>query len=182
MIDRFEEWYPGAATVELADNYRSSPQILGVANTVLTMERIDGPTLNSPTVAELPAEEKRIVAAAVADCWFKQILKHGFFHADPHPANIAYLGEGRLALFDFGTAGFLRSEDLEEGVRLFLHVMDSDIPGIKRSLKRLGVHWNPSQDEVVTQTIEEAFSRYFGRSLSNIDVTSLLHQAFDMVY
>jgi ubiquinone biosynthesis protein len=149
---------------------------------VLTMERIDGPTLNSPAVAELPAEEKRIVAAAVADCWFKQILKHGFFHADPHPANIAYLGEGRLALFDFGTAGFLRSEDLEEGVRLFLHVMDSDIPGIKRSLRRLGVEWAPSSDEAVTQAIEEGFSRYFGMSSRNVDMGALLHQVFEMVY
>jgi ubiquinone biosynthesis protein len=149
---------------------------------VLAMERLDGPTLNNNAVAELPLEEKRLLAESVADCWFRQIFQDGFFHADPHPANVVYLGGGRVGLLDFGLAGFLRQDDLEEGVRLFLHVMDSDIPGIKRSLKRLGVHWNPSQDEVVTQTIEEAFSRYFGRSLSNIDVTSLLHQAFDMVY
>lgn len=149
---------------------------------VLTMERIDGPTLNSAAVAALPAEERRAVAAAVADCWFKQILHDGFFHGDPHPANIAYLGEGRIALFDFGTAGFLRGEDLEEGVRLFLHVMDSDIPGIKRSLRRLGVQWSPSADEAVSQAIEEGFSRYFGMSFKNVDMASLLHQVFDIVY
>ncbi len=149
---------------------------------VLTMERIDGPTLNSAVIAELPAEERRAAAAAVADCWFKQILHDGFFHGDPHPANIAYLGEGRIALFDFGTAGFLRGQDLEEGVRLFLHVMDSDIPGIRRSLRRLGVEWSPSSDEAVTQAIEEGFSRYFGMSLKNVDMASLLHQVFDIVY
>jgi ubiquinone biosynthesis protein len=149
---------------------------------VLTMERIDGPTLNSPAVAELPADERRAVAAAVADCWFRQILHDGFFHGDPHPANIAYLGEGCIALFDFGTAGFLRGEDLEEGVRLFLHVMDSDIPGIKRSLRRLGVEWSPSSDEAVTQAIEEGFGRYFGMSLKNVDMASLLRQVFDIVY
>jgi ubiquinone biosynthesis protein len=149
---------------------------------VLTMERIDGPTLNSALVAALPAEEKQVIAAAVADCWFRQILRDGFFHADPHPANIAYLGGGNLALFDFGTAGFLRSEDLEEGVRLFLHVMDSDIPGIKRSLRRLGVEWSPSSDEAVTQAIEEGFSRYFGMSSRNVDMGALLHQVFDIVY
>jgi ubiquinone biosynthesis protein len=149
---------------------------------VLTMERIDGPTLNSPVIAALEQEERRVVAAAVADCWFKQILKDGFFHGDPHPANVAYLGDGRIALFDFGTAGFLRSEDLEEGVRLFLHVMDSDIPGIKRSLRRLGVDWSPSNDEAVAQAIEEGFSRYFGMKSSNVDMGALLHQVFDIVY
>jgi ubiquinone biosynthesis protein len=149
---------------------------------VLTMEHIDGPTLNSPTIANLPAEERRAIAGAVADCWFKQILVDGFFHGDPHPANIAYLGDGRIALFDFGTAGFLRTEDLDEGVRLFLRVMDSDIPGIKRSLRRLGVEWSPSSDEAVSQAIEEGFSRYFGVSSRNVDMGAVLHQAFDMVY
>jgi ubiquinone biosynthesis protein len=149
---------------------------------VLTMERIEGPTLNTPAVAALPADERHVIAAAVADCWFKQILHDGFFHADPHPANIAYVGEGRIALFDFGTAGFLREEDLEEGVRLFLHVMESDIPGIKRSLRRLGVQWSPSADDAVTQAIEEGFSRYFGMSSKNVDMASLLHQVFDIVY
>ena len=35
LVD-FERWWPGAATVELVDNYRSSPQILAVATSVLT--------------------------------------------------------------------------------------------------------------------------------------------------
>ncbi len=149
---------------------------------VLTLERIDGPTLNAPEVMALPLEERKVLAEAITDCWFRQILHDGFFHGDPHPANIVYVGEGRLGLLDFGTAGFLRREDLEEGVRLFLHVMQSDVLGIKRSLKRLGVHWAPSADESVTQSIEEGFSRYFGMSLANIDVSSLLHQVFDIVY
>jgi ubiquinone biosynthesis protein len=149
---------------------------------VLTMERVEGPTLNTPAVAALPAEERRLIAVVVADCWFRQILHDGFFHGDPHPANIAYCGDGRIALFDFGTAGFLREEDLEEGVRLFLHVMDSDIPGIKRSLHRLGVQWTPSADEAVSRAIEDAFARYFGMSSRNVDMSSLLHQVFDIVY
>jgi ubiquinone biosynthesis protein len=149
---------------------------------VLTLERIEGPTLNSPDVALLPPQERRALAETITDCWFKQILHDGFFHADPHPANIVYLGEGKVGLLDFGIAGFLRTEDLEEGVRLFLHVMESDVLGIKRSMKRLGVQWSPSADEAVTQSVEEGFSRYFGISLANIDVSSLLHQVFDIVY
>jgi len=151
-------------------------------NRVMTMERIEGPTLNAPEIAALPLEERQALAVTISRCWFRQILHDGFFHADPHPANLVYLGEGKLGVFDFGTAGFLRAEDLEEGVRLFLHVMDSDILGIKRSLKRLGVNWNPSADETVSQSIEEGFSRYFGVSLAKIDVSSLLHQVFDIVY
>lgn len=149
---------------------------------VLTMERMEGPTLNSPQVAALPLELRKELAETIADCWFRQILHDGFFHADPHPANLVYLPGGRLSLLDFGQAGSLRMDDLDEGVRLFLYVMDADIRGIRRSLKRLGVQWNPSTDELVDQAIEEAFSRYFGRSLADLDFAALLHQAFDMIY
>ncbi len=149
---------------------------------VLTLERIEGPTLNSPEVAALPLDVKRGIAVSLVDCWFHQILQDGFFHADPHPANVVYLGGDRLGLLDFGLAGFLRTDDLDEGVTLFLHVMDSDIRGVKRSLKRLGVQWTGANDALVSETIEEAFSRYFGRSLSNIDVATVIHQVLDIVY
>jgi ubiquinone biosynthesis protein len=149
---------------------------------VLTLERIMGPTLNQPEIARLPIEERKLLAERIAACWFKQILQDGFVHADPHPANIVYLGGGRIGLLDFGMAGVLREDDLEEGTRLFLHVMRADIIGIKRSLKRLGMQWTPAVDESVTEAIEEAFSRYFGASLKNVDVHTLLHQVFDLVY
>ena len=189
-IDRELDYVLEARNAErFAKNFADQPRVRipyiywpYTTSHVLTMERIDGPTLNNPAILGLPEEELRDLAAGVADCWFKQILEDGFFHGDPHPANIAYLGEGRIALFDFGTAGFLRSEDLEEGVRLFLHVMGSDIPGIKRSLRRLGVEWSPSTDDAVTQAIEEGFSRYFGMSSLNVDMSALLHQVFDIVY
>ena len=149
---------------------------------VLTLERIEGPTLNSPEVAALPLEERKLLAESISSCWFKQILHDGFFHADPHPANIVYLGEGRVGLLDFGMAGSLRADDLENGTRLFFYVMRSDISGIKRSLKRLGIHWSPSVDTLVSQAIEEAFGRYFGMSLKGIDMRSLFRQVFDVVY
>jgi len=149
---------------------------------VLTLERLEGPTLNSVAVAELPLAERKRIAEAMASCWFKQILQDGFFHGDPHPANVVYLGDGKIGLVDFGMAGFLGADALEEGARLFLHVMDSDVLGIKRSLKRLGVHWPPSADEAVTQSIEEGSSRYLGMSLGTTDLSTLLRQVFDIIY
>ncbi|NLO27466.1 MAG: AarF/ABC1/UbiB kinase family protein [Actinobacteria bacterium] len=149
---------------------------------ILTMERIEGPTLNDPAIMALPLEERKVLAETISACWFRQILHHGFVHADPHPANIVYLGEGRIGLLDFGMVSVLRADDLEEGTKLFLRVMRSDIPGIKRSLKRLGMQWHPAVDEAVTQAIEDSFSRYFGVSVKNVDVRTLLHQVIELVY
>jgi ubiquinone biosynthesis protein len=174
---RFAVNFRDSATVTLPDVYRPY-----CTNKLLTMERIDGPTLNAPEVAALPPEERRLLAEHIVECWFKQVLHDGFVHADPHPANIVHLGAGRFGLIDFGMTGALRSDDLEEGTKLFQSVMHSDLSGIKRSLRRLGVQWSPSADDLVTEVIEENFGRYFGVSLADIDVGSLIHQIFDVVY
>jgi ubiquinone biosynthesis protein len=175
--------------IRFASNFEESPTVRiprvyrrYSGTHVLTLERFDGPTLNQPEIGALPVSERKLLAETIASCWFKQILLDGFVHADPHPANIVYLGEGCIGLLDFGMAGVIREDDLEEATRLFMHIMHADILGVKRSLRRLGVQWAPSADEGVTDAIEEAFSRYFGASLKNVDVHLLLHQVFDMVY
>ena len=149
---------------------------------VLTMTRIEGYKLNAPEVMALPDAERKLLAENIAECWFRQVLDDGFVHADPHPANLVYLGEGRFGMLDFGMTGTLRSDDLDGGTRLFQAVMRSDLPGIKRSLRRLGMQWNPSSDDLVTEVLEESFGRYFGISLSEVDASSLFHELFDVIY
>ena len=72
----FDRWFPGGDTVELADNYRSSPQVLAVANAVLAPShprsaplrphRPDGPV---PAIRSFPTDtaEASAVARAVRD-------------------------------------------------------------------------------------------------------------------
>jgi hypothetical protein len=42
------------------------------------------------------------VARRATEAYLIQILRHGFFHADPHPGNVAVDAEGRLLYYDFG--------------------------------------------------------------------------------
>jgi len=70
LVD-FDRWYPGGATVQLVDNYRSTPQILRVANTVLRAGGITDAALHAhqgegpePTVSS--HADDRAEAAAIA--------------------------------------------------------------------------------------------------------------------
>jgi ubiquinone biosynthesis protein len=58
---------------------------------VLTMERVEGRLLSSLQPDDLSAEERRKIVANGTDAVFKQCLRFGFFHADPHPVNIFLL-------------------------------------------------------------------------------------------
>ncbi len=49
--------------------------------------------------------ERRRLAHLLAETWLEMIFRHGIFHADPHPANVFVLADGRLGLVDFGIIG-----------------------------------------------------------------------------
>lgn len=76
-LERFDDHHPGGETVSLVDNYRSSPQVLAVANAVLATGRGSGPlelVANRPdgpvpSVRALDDDgaEARAVARAVRD-------------------------------------------------------------------------------------------------------------------
>jgi hypothetical protein len=53
----------------------------------------------------LPAESRAALARDLLDSLLRQVMLDGIFHADPHPANILLLGDGHLALLDWGSVG-----------------------------------------------------------------------------
>lgn len=55
-----------------------------------------------------------------------QILKTGFFHADPHPGNLAIDTDGSLIYYDFGMMGEIKSFTRERLLDLFYAVYEKD--------------------------------------------------------
>lgn len=56
-----------------------------------------------------------------------QILKAGFFHADPHPGNIAIAMDESLIYYDFGMMGEIKSFTRERLLQLFYAVYEKDV-------------------------------------------------------
>ena len=110
---------------------------------VLTMEAIDGPTVNVLDLSSFSPEDRQRLAETITRAWLQQILHDGFFHADPHPGNIVVLTPERIGLLDFGMAGSLSEEDLEHGTGLFTAILSRDLRAVKRHLRRLGLRWPP---------------------------------------
>lgn len=86
---------------------------------VLVMEWIDGIPLDTVD----PETETRFDVSEAADkgakIFLKMVFVNGFYHADPHPANIMIMDDGRIALLDYGMVGRLSlkmREYVEDGV------------------------------------------------------------------
>ncbi|KAL9250428.1 ACTIVITY OF BC1 COMPLEX KINASE 8, chloroplastic-like protein [Drosera capensis] len=91
---------------------------------VLMMEYVPGIKINRiQALDQLGVDRQRLGRYAV-ESYLEQILSHGFFHADPHPGNIAVddVNGGRLIFYDFGMMGSI-SPNIREGLLEVLQAM-----------------------------------------------------------
>ena len=73
-------------------------------------EHIEGIRGNDLAAIESAGLDRKALAARGVDAVLKMILVDGVFHADPHPGNVMYLPDNRIALIDFGMVGRLSPE------------------------------------------------------------------------
>ncbi|PSC67309.1 putative aarF domain-containing kinase chloroplastic [Micractinium conductrix] len=106
---------------------------------VLTLEYAPGVKITDITRIQAAGLDAPAVARRATEAYLLQILRHGFFHADPHPGNIAVDGEGALIFYDFGMMGEIVPATRERLVDLFQGVAQQDTDAVVRELVALGI-------------------------------------------
>jgi predicted unusual protein kinase regulating ubiquinone biosynthesis (AarF/ABC1/UbiB family) len=102
---------------------------------VLTMEFMEGVKITELAGTGI---DRHQVAQKLVEIYCEQILRDGFFQADPHPGNILVQPGPKLVLLDFGLAKDFPPAFREGIVRLTLAVLTSDQAGIVRAFAELG--------------------------------------------
>jgi ubiquinone biosynthesis protein len=72
---------------------------------VLVTEFVEGWRLNDLGEAQRSGIDARRLAAHGAEVFMRQVLVHGRYHADLHPANLFVTPDGRICYLDFGITG-----------------------------------------------------------------------------
>ena len=149
---------------------------------VLTLEWVDGVQLADIDAAAMDMGERQALATTIAECWLKQIYLDGFFHGDPHPANIMVLEGGAIGLVDFGIAGRLSDDDRQNIINLFLDIMNERIENIPRRLTALGVGFPREKEAEFVTEARDLFTRYFGANLDELDPVAVFRDIFGAIY
>jgi ubiquinone biosynthesis protein len=150
---------------------------------VLTLEFLDGVQLRDLDLVRYTMSERRQIAYRIAETWMAMIFRHGFFHADPHPANILVLEPNdQIGLVDFGTAGQLAPDDSSKLTGLFIEVVNQNVEAIPRRLASLGVRYPKEREDEFVAELRAIFDRYYGASLSEIDPIQVIREAFALIY
>jgi len=150
---------------------------------VLTLEWLEGTQLADFDTLPLTLDERRDLAYRIAETWMAMIFRHGFFHGDPHPANIMLLEEaGTIGLVDFGAVGKLSDDDMSKLTRMFIDAAQENVDVLPKRLADLGVRYPKEREEEFRAELREIYYRYYGASVSEIDPIQIIREAFQLIY
>ncbi|TYH63512.1 hypothetical protein ES332_D07G197700v1 [Gossypium tomentosum] len=108
------------------------------ATKVLTLEFVPGIKINQLDALDARGYNRSRISSHAIEAYLIQILRTGFFHADPHPGNLAIDVDESIIYYDFGMMGEIKSFTRERLLELFYAVYEKDAKKVMKSLIDLG--------------------------------------------
>ena len=110
-----------------------------------------------PTPTELDASDadRNDLAEQLLRSTLDQVLKIGFFHADPHPGNVFALPDGTVGLIDFGAVGRLDSIQQGAVVDILAAFVQRDVGLLRNGIERVA----DISETVSPERLERALAR-----------------------
>ncbi|BDA71361.1 ABC-1 domain protein [Calothrix sp. PCC 7716] len=97
---------------------------------VLTMEWIQGTKLTNLSEIQTQGIDARHLVEVGIQCTLRQLLEHGFFHADPHPGNLLAMENGKLAYLDFGMMSYIEPYQRYALINALVHIVNRDFTAL----------------------------------------------------
>jgi ubiquinone biosynthesis protein len=148
---------------------------------VITLEYLDGIQFNQKERLREAGYDLSWVARTALEAYLRQIFVDGFYHADPHPANLMVVG-GRIGFVDFGNAGYLTPNQKELLSDMFLQLLDQDAGGVARTVVKMGATRGRPSLEAMERDLQRLLVRYWGVSLEEIRVGEMLAEVFTTAF
>ena len=143
---------------------------------ILCMEFIKGFKITDKEKIEKCGFFPSEVARVGLDLYIQQVLKYGFFHADPHPGNIFMTPEGEIVFIDFGAMGTLYPQDKELLENLLLHFIQKDVKEAIDTIKELAVKYNVPDERQLERELTEIVYLVDGNALSEISIGDIFEK------
>ncbi|SHG60720.1 2-octaprenylphenol hydroxylase [Thermosyntropha lipolytica DSM 11003] len=147
---------------------------------ILTMQYLEGIKISEFIKLKQAGLDTRKIAQNLVDALFKQIWDHGFFHADPHPGNLAIAEGEKIIFYDFGQVGIIDDVLKEKGMNLIINMMRYDTHGVTRALLDIGIGSQYVNQEELRRDVSKLQQKYYGLPLSNINVGEALGELVEL--
>jgi len=149
---------------------------------VLTMERVSGTKVTDLEGLERLGVSRRRIAETAVRTFLRQVLEHGFFHADPHPGNFFVQPDGTVAVVDFGMIGRVSEITQMRLLRAGLAAIREDAEALAEEMYALGVAGDRADRTAFQRDLDHLLGRYGGRTLRDLSATAVVHEFTDIAY
>lgn len=171
----------------IAANFSGQPEIVipkvywdWTHERVNVQQLIDGIPGDALQRADSEGLDRKLLARRGARAVVKMVVEDGLFHADPHPGNVFYLPDNRIAFIDFGMVGRLSAQRRDELLHLMLGLVQRDPAAVADVL----LEWadgNADEETRLNGDIEAFVDAYHGVPLAHLSLADMLADVTDIL-
>ncbi len=149
---------------------------------VLSLEYVPGIKISQYEALEAAGIDRKAIARYGAQAYLHQLLNNGFFHADPHPGNLAVSPSGALIFYDFGMMGRIKS-NVREGLMVTLFgIAQKDGDRVVQSLIDLGAIAPVDDMGPVRRSVQYMLDNFMDKPFENQSVSAISDDLYEIAY
>ncbi|MEM8604674.1 MAG: AarF/ABC1/UbiB kinase family protein [Cyanobacteria bacterium P01_H01_bin.121] len=149
---------------------------------VLTMEWVTGTKLTKlEDISQQGIDAAHLIEVGV-QCSLRQLLEHGFFHADPHPGNLLAMPDGRLAYLDFGMMSEVKPYQRYGLIEAVVHLVNRDFDGLAQDYIQLEFLSPDTDLTPIIPALAKVFNNALGASVAELNFKSITDQLSALMY
>ncbi|GAX35161.1 ABC1 kinase family protein [Nodularia sp. NIES-3585] len=149
---------------------------------ILTLEYLPGIKISQYEALEAAGLDRKVLARQGAQAYLLQLLNNGFFHADPHPGNIAVSPNGDLIFYDFGMMGQIQSNVREGLMETLFGIAQKDGDRVVQSLIDLGAIAPTDDMGPVRRSVQYMLDNFMDQPFENQSVAAISDDLYELAY
>lgn len=149
---------------------------------VLTLEYMPGIKISHYEAIEAAGLDRKMLAQLGAKAYLQQILDGGFFHADPHPGNLAVNTDGALIFYDFGMMGQIENNIREGLMDTLMGISQKNGEMVVKSLINLGALVPTGDMSTVRRSIQYMLDNFMDKPFEEQSIDAISEDLYDIAY
>lgn len=189
LFEEIDYLNEGRNAEKFATNFRDDPTVKVpliywryCSIRVLTLEWINGLKLTDEASMRAAGIDPDSVIKIGVISGLRQLLEHGFFHADPHPGNLFALTDGRMAYIDFGMMDQLEQYTKETLARAVVHLINKDYLELASDFVKLGFLTSDTDIRPIIPALETVLGEAIGESVGNFNFKTITDKFSELMY
>lgn len=149
---------------------------------VLTLEYAPGIKISHYEALEAAGLDRKLLARLGAEAYLQQLLNDGFFHADPHPGNLAVSADGKLIFYDFGMMGSIKANVREQLMETLFGIAEKNADRVMQSLIQLGALAPTGDIGPVRRSIQYMLDNFMDKPFEEQSVAAISDDLYEIAY